>query len=78
VHPTDGYDVQAGMQAAQAIAEAPVGERPTAVFAINGLIAIGLQRGLQLAGSISHKTSHRGLRRSSRGVDRSRAADHDP
>jgi LacI family transcriptional regulator len=50
VYSTDTYDVQAGIQAARAMAATPADERPTAVFAINDLIAIGLQRGLRLSG----------------------------
>ena len=50
VHPSDTYDVRAGTDAAQTIAAMPASERPTAVFAINDLIASGLLRGLQSAG----------------------------
>ncbi|HEY5979516.1 MAG TPA: LacI family DNA-binding transcriptional regulator [Microlunatus sp.] len=50
VHPTDTYDVRAGTEAALTVAALPASERPTAVFAINDLIASGLMRGLTSAG----------------------------
>ena len=50
VHPTDTYDVRAGTDAALTIAGLPASERPTAVFAINDLIASGLVQGLTSAG----------------------------
>ena len=79
VHSTDTYDVRAGTDAALAIAAPRPSERPTAVFAINDLIASGLVRGLRPAGlpDPGGRRHHR-LRRPARGADRVRAADHDP
>lgn len=50
VHPTDTYDVRAGTEAARAITALPTSERPTAVFAINDLIASGLMQALTSTG----------------------------
>lgn len=47
---TDRYDEGAGLDAAHRIAAQEARDRPTAVFAINDRVAVGLQRGLQLAG----------------------------
>lgn len=47
---TTEYDTRAGLAAADHLAGLPAGQRPTAVFAINDSIALGVQRGLQAAG----------------------------
>lgn len=47
---TDRYDEDAGLDAAHRIGAQAEHDRPTAVFAINDRVAVGLQRGLQLAG----------------------------
>ncbi|TCC50335.1 LacI family transcriptional regulator [Kribbella pittospori] len=47
---TDQLDVSSGVRAAETIAVLPDGERPTAVFAVNDLLAIGLLQGFVTAG----------------------------
>lgn len=47
---TPGLDAQSGLQAARELAILPTGERPTAVFAVNDLLAIGLLQGFMTQG----------------------------
>lgn len=46
---TERLDIATGRSAAAAIAAMPVGERPTGLFALNDLVAIGLLQGLVAA-----------------------------
>jgi LacI family transcriptional regulator len=47
---TSGLDAESGLQAARELALLPTEERPTAVFAVNDLLAIGLLQGFMTLG----------------------------
>lgn len=47
---TPGLDAESGLQASHELSILPLGERPTAVFAVNDLLAIGLLQGFMTQG----------------------------